>query len=192
MITGLIAVMIFLAVFGTVAVGYQTRKPEALSEKESLVVPSIEAPEPKRISSPGKKLMELISKVPAEHLPSTDLESIIEALDIKYDYPSVYHYATDVHNGYGRAYFDWHCRCWVFREGMIPKGKIRYCKLYPEYTQLYLEVNGVLEEVEAQRRALEIAGIQHNLDRVAEITEHFRNEREIVKTTTKEILGDSS
>ena len=146
-------------------------------------------------SEPARRIVDKSKSLPIE-LQGDDVAGMVKALDIKYGIQAVndhfrisdYKPAWDIpYEEKGREYpnlftkyvFSWHGNrsCDHFKT---------YCK-FPEYRKMAVAIEQVEAAKKAQDRALEIGGVQHNLDAIEAWTNRLREERNIINEITEEL-----
>lgn len=188
MLVGMI-VAVLITLFGTgvtysiVAAVQGPKSPEAIEKKkrDDLSWPAQEVMK-------SNDLLEGDSRI-------VDLEGYFRALDVKYGgIESVNaHYASS-----GNGYYSWYncpqTRRWLDsdRNRYSPTGIYLTKKDFPcaqcdEYKSIEEEIQKLISAQAEQKRAMEIAGVQFDLDRRAEIMAHLRNERQVTTEVTREI-----
>lgn len=160
----------------------------ALSERKSKALPENKS----RLSAPAKSVMKSWDELSDDNRPDEDILSMLKALDLKYGITTVnnhfrvsemgnYSYERD--GGRYPSLFDTYKFSWKSLDGCDHGKRCRFS----EYKALADSINGVVKAAKEQAHALEISGVQHNLDAVARVTERMRSEREIIESVTKEL-----
>jgi len=131
-------------------------------------------------SKPAKEIMKEFRALPKDNRPYDErtLESALAAIDLKIGRDN----ATEhfMHRGYESRWFDWdQCNCYTRRH--------IHC-VGNDYTQIHNAIKDIAKAVEDRDYQMQMAGIAHQLDRVSEITEALRQEANIVKQVTKELI----
>lgn len=148
--------------------------------------------ERKGLSAPAKSVMKSWDELSDDNRPDEDILSMLRALDIKYGVTAVNNHfrVSDIGNysyehdgGRYTSLFENYKFSWKSLDG-CDHGK--RCK-FPEYKALADSINGVVKAAKEQAHALEISGVQHNLDAITRVTERMRSEREIIESVTKEL-----
>lgn len=148
------------------------------------------------LSEPAGRIVKKAAELPTD-LQFEDVKSMVTALDIKYgvqavnDHFRVSSYEPSRKSGVsyeesGHRYptlFDEYVFSW---HGDRNCDHIKGCK-FPEYRSMAMTIEQVQLAREEQERALEISGVQHNLDAIESWTERLREERNIIRTITKEL-----
>jgi hypothetical protein len=148
----------------------------------------------------GWQVVKAYEELPDTYRPSFDIESAVRALDFKCNIDAVnnhfpYH---EVRNGVSRII----CPCISGRSNgrSYQNDRPRHdkCQRFSEYTDLYDEMYAIKREItsqakalEAQERAVKLAGMRSDLDSVKSITEALRQERSLISDTTSEIRSQT-
>lgn len=146
----------------------------------------------KGLSAASRSIMKHWDELPKDSRPDEDILSMLKALDIKYGVNEVNNHfrISDVgdysYERNGHLYpslFQDYVFSWKSHDGCKHQTA---CK-FPEYKPLATSIHQVNEAAKAQARALQVAGVQHNIDAVARLTDRMRSEREIIESVTKEL-----
>lgn len=145
-------------------------------------------------SEPGRRIVEKSKSLPIE-LQGDDVAGMVKALDIKYgieavnnhfrisDYAPAGAIAYDVHGKEFPGLFKTYVFSW---QGTNTCKHLKMCK-FPEYRKMAVAIEQVEIAKKEQDRALEVAGVQHDLDAIESWTNRLREEREIMNEITKEL-----
>lgn len=187
--------IIMMVVFGTAICTWAmhpvlSKLSESSSSKKSL------SKKKDNLSEPAKRVVKKAATLPVD-LQFQDVRSMVTALDIKYGRQAVddhfrvssyepsrksgvsYEESGDRYPGLFDEYvFSWH--------GDRNCKHLNGCK-FPEYRRMMIAIEQVEIAREEQERALEISGIQHNLDAIESWTNRLREERSIITEITKEL-----
>jgi hypothetical protein len=148
----------------------------------------------------GWQIVKGFEELPDTHRPSFNIETAIKALDFKSNKDAVnnhFPYHMVKNNGVNRI----KCDCITGNtNGRYRNDRERHktCQEFSDYTDLYEEMIGIQREISSQARALEaqeravvLAGMQNDLDSVKAITEHLRQERTLIGEVTNEIRNQT-
>lgn len=194
--------IIILAVLAGVYVGCSA------IERKSLKKPAIAAPEQiaevdelSGLSKAAERIVVQYRALP-EELQMDDVLPMVKALDLKYGVNEVNSHFTvarysdneldSMFSDYIDSFYDSNRR-YPSQQYLFSwsgsKGDCQHqdgCE-YPEYTALHDAMTQALDAKREQDRALEIAGVQHDLDAVAALVERFRTETTVMHEVTKEL-----
>lgn len=134
-------------------------------------------------STAAKKIVSLYNQVPEASRPYGDIKEMLSALDLKYGIDDVNKHYRNTNRTYDglKTEFAWYPRdCYHKHDGYTA------CK-YPEYIEIAKALESIISAHKKQQRALEIAGVQGNLDMVKQFTEQARQETKIIDSVTKEL-----
>lgn len=126
------------------------------------------------LSFPSKRILKEFNSLPKDNQPYGNIYSIVKALDTKHGKDALTDHFYD-------SYFDyegkdpWHCRCY------------RVCT-YPDVDALYDSILAIKKSLEAQEHAIKVAAVQGGLDDALELVERLKQENDLVKDTTKQLL----
>lgn len=73
------------------------------------------------------------------------------------------------------------------KAGKYNRNLPKTCTKYPEFDEFKVAIQDILNANAAQERALELAGVKSDLDRVSSILETLRNESKIINAATEDI-----
>lgn len=128
----------------------------------------------------GKELIKEYNSLPAQHRPYANMRHIAEALDIKHDAQLVNGHFRKM--GYESSYPSWDCDCRITRFST----KAAPCP-YFDYKQLhdsFVEINNAEKE---RQHAYALVNVQDGLHQAEQLMESLREERDLMKSVTKEI-----
>lgn len=158
--------------------GRQVNK--ALADKSSVKTYGLPVAKVNEYSWASKKVLAMYESLPEANRPRANVPHILTALDTKYGINEVNRHHTD---RYGHAHSMDSC-------SDDPWQEKRKCKM-PEYKELWNSMKEVKNQLAAQEKAIQLAGVASGLDEIKELTEALRQEREIIKDTTKELTRGS-
>lgn len=198
--------IIILAVLAGVYVGCSVFERKAL--KKPVIVHGAtpeqlaEADELGALSKAAQRIVAQYRVLP-EELQMEDVLPMVKALDLKYGVSSVDShftvpkYSDETLKKYREQYYSSRLLDYdnyVPRQQYLfswdsPKAECKHldgCD-FPEYRSLYEAILEADRAKKEQDRALEIAGVQHDLDAVQALIGRFREETTIMKSVTKEL-----
>lgn len=148
-------------------------------------------------SWPARQVMKSFLEIPEANRPIMDISAALKALDKKHDAGEVSRHFISLGGRYsysgGYPHYTWNCSCIYddYNSSFIAEK----CDYFPEYREMHDSILGVSQALREQQAAIEarehqmmLAGMENDLRAVEEITNAFRNEREIITSTTKEII----
>lgn len=199
---GLILIAIF-ALIAIAGVGLSARPKKGQVSAGATPEQIEEAEELASLSEAAQHVVHEFRGLP-EELQTDDIMSMVKALDLKYGVASVNsHFSvkkyTDAHLERYREQYR-RSRLYGSYDNYMPEqkyifswgnsdGKCDHDEMcdYFEYVALREAIRDAKIAKREQDRALEIAGVQHDLDAVASLTARLREETGIMKSVTKEL-----
>lgn len=147
--------------------------------------PAVVASPKKKRSRAANAVLSEYNSLPAEYQKG-NIESIVDALDVKYGIERVgahyshYYYNSDPWTAHKEQCNGIHYSYKSFRRDLC---------VAPEYYEMYEEIKALKADIAKQKKEIEIAGVQHELDAIGELMEGLRQERAIVRDVTREITN---
>lgn len=140
----------------------------------------------RKMSIPGQHIIQEYNSLPDSSKPDIDIVSAIESLDARFDKSKLNtHFKSYVY-----GHFTWtksdnnndYCA-----HGDLARYGAKKCP-YNDYVQLHNSIAGVKKELKNQQSKMIEANTQVGYDMVKEINARLAQEREILKSVTKEFL----
>lgn len=131
----------------------------------------------RHLSWPAREIVSAYNKLPESNKPYANILYVVEALDVKYGGKEAVDKRFTV-SGYDSSYRSWRA-CHSCHRGCI----------HAAYKEIYDGINAIRTSLKEREHELEIAGVTDGLHAAKELTEALRQERDLIKETTKEIAG---
>lgn len=132
------------------------------------------------MSQPAHRIMKLYNQVPESSRPYGNIKEMLKALDLKHGINEVNKHYSNTSRTYDglSTKFAWHpSNCYQHAQK---------CE-YKEYVNIASALEDIIDAYKRQERALEIAGVQNNLDLIEQFTQAANDERKIIDSVTKEL-----
>jgi hypothetical protein len=162
--------VLFLIIIGWV-VCFGGPKKEVAEPKTRYGLPTSQFNE---LSWPAQQVIIAYNSLPADSKTGEDLYPVLKALDLKHGKNNL-----NVLCGLGDG--AWRNE-WPYYVKHLGRGGI-----LTEYYNMYKAIEAIKDAKKAQDRALEIAGVQSDLDQVKDITARLRAEAQLIKDVTKDM-----
>lgn len=129
------------------------------------------------LSWPAAQIMQLYKALPESSRPYGNFDEMLKALDVKHGG------VEDVNRHFTGVYYFDGCS-WAHNYGECKKGSL--CK---DYVSLRSNIETIQESLKDQQRQLEISKVSHSLSELEDFKERLRNENELIRQTTKELVS---
>lgn len=136
----------------------------------------------KRLSWPSQQIIKAYYKLPKESQRYGNLYYMLSALDTKYGKGSVNSHFTK--SGYDSSTKTFS----VCRPSRYRYDENRFDCNYAEYHNIKYSIDEISAAHNNRLHAIEMAGIAGGLDAVEEFTAALREERDLIKETTRELM----
>lgn len=131
-----------------------------------------------KLSWPAKEIMGVYNSIPEAHRPMADLRDALEAMDQSYGGVNKINDSYNDLYDHGMTRYFWNPR----DHRTTPLG-------HSQYVGLYNSLKSVKAAADAQAHEFMMAGISHRLDRVQDIINAARQEKELIEQTTALVMG---
>lgn len=136
-----------------------------------------------RISTPSREILRLYKRVPKDMRPSGDIKEMLKALDTKHGTkPASEHFMTS------RTSMDGEVFSWTGGYYSCRHDNYSRCDFY-NYREVASALGAIIKAQEERDEKFKLAGIEPSLDRLNEFTRTARDNADIIKTVTKEMLS---
>lgn len=143
---------------------------------EALSATGIKFKELQAFSWPAQQIIRLYKALPPESQFGS-IESIMRAMDTKHGVDGINSHFRS--SGGDHSYYDWNCGCW--NDSTCP-GK--------PYKELRLEIKGIMQDLEDRNHKIQLAGLAHDLNQYDELMKQLSDEREAIRSGTKESVKE--
>lgn len=157
--------------------GRRAPLPPMPKKKKAVVMAAAEEP----LSWPAEQVMNVYNSLPEVNRPTADLRDTLEAMDQSYGGVEAINKAYNEWNGYSSLGISYTWGRYGYERNARPGSK--------QYRELLYSLQSIKDALRAQEREFMMAGISHKLDRVAEIMEQAKNEKEIIEETTALVIN---
>lgn len=139
------------------------------------------------LSVPSKELIKLTHSIPADHRPPVNLVDALSALDESCGEIKEINQAFGEYQSFHNEIrgFDWYPEDSTLY--MTNKTVVRRKKIRSLYVPIYESLNTIKKALDEQERELKLAGLAPRLADLTLITEHARNEKNLIEGVTKSI-----
>jgi hypothetical protein len=136
----------------------------------------------KQLSWPSKEILKLYNQLPVDSRPDQDIVYMLRALDTKHEVSKVnthfYEYGYDV----GKQ--TWNCKCKQFSY----RSNYDEDCFMNEYHEIREGIVGIIAAREAQKHALEVAGVENGLNDADSLIKRLREEKQFIIEVTSELI----